>query len=292
MSIAIVGLVGVVAALGATPASAESSFDPLGLVNAKGLLGVAPPASPGNDQPALGTQDVAAELFRHVEPITITPVSSGQASAAPDGTVVVIDSSGDFGFVTGINNTGTNASYVVLSGADAPTSHSFTISHGNEVIELVLNADGTVTVTDGAGNFVNYFSAPWAIDASGNALATWYEVDGDVITQHINTSNARFPVIADPSAECGIGWCSVYFNRSETHDIATAGLAALGGAVAACAAGGPLVVAVCTIGAAAIGATAIYADNHNQCVGVVAYGIAPPAAGWNPFVHSDVHCYT
>src|SRR5690606_29017706 len=128
MSIATVGLVGVVAALGATPASAESSFDPLGLVNAKGLLGVAPLTAPGNDQPPLGTQDVAAEQFRHVEPITITPVSSGQASAAPDGTVVVIDSSGDFGFVTGINNTGTNASYVVLNGPDAPTSHSFTIS--------------------------------------------------------------------------------------------------------------------------------------------------------------------
>lgn len=244
----------------------------------------------GSYQPTLGAQDVAAESLSHVEPISITPVSSNEAAVTPDGTAVVIDSSGDFGFVTGINNRGTNSSYVVLNTPDAPESHSFVISHGNEVVNLALNADGTVTVTDGAGVFVNYFSAPWAIDASGRALATWYEVDGNVITQHINTNNARFPVIADPSAECGIGWCSVYFNRSETHDIATARLAALGGAVAACSPGGPLVVAVCTIGAAAIGATAIYADNHNQCVGVVAYGVVPPAAGWNPFVHSDVHC--
>lgn len=47
---------------------------------------------------------------------------------------------------------------------------------------------------------------PWAVDATGASLPTYFTVVGDVITQHVDTSTAEFPVISDPSiwtvAEC------------------------------------------------------------------------------------------
>ena len=40
--------------------------------------------------------------------------------------------------------------------------------------------------------------APWAVDASGKRLPTFYSVNGDVITQHVVTTAARYPIVADP----------------------------------------------------------------------------------------------
>lgn len=67
--------------------------------------------------------------------------------------------------------------------------------------------------------------APWAVDATGRELPTRYELDGDVLVQHVDTAGAVFPVAADPS--WGLGWqyitpvYYVHYNRSETHSIST-----------------------------------------------------------------------
>ena len=44
-----------------------------------------------------------------------------------------------------------------------------------------------------------HIPAPWAVDASGAALPTRYEITGDTVTQVVDTRGARFPVVADPA---------------------------------------------------------------------------------------------
>lgn len=77
---------------------------------------------------------------------------------------------------------------------------------------------------------------PWAKDATGRSLPTWYALDssGHVLTQHVDTAGAVFPVAADPRLTFGWG---VYLNvtGAEAKAIASAVLAIGGaGAIVAC----------------------------------------------------------
>ena len=195
-----------------------------------------------------------------------------------------VDESGLFGYVEGRNVTGTKAAFAVIRSSDAPSSYDFSVS-GEAGLTLEQASDGTIAVKDSSGNLVNFIQRPWAVDAAGQNLPTSYRVEGTTITQTVDLADAVFPVVADPSYGCGVGWCSVYFNRSETHDWATGGIAALGGAAAACGIGGPVAIAACGVAAGAIGAMAIIADNHGDCIGFLVQPL-----GYNPFIHGDVHC--
>lgn len=57
-------------------------------------------------------------------------------------------------------------------------------------------------------------------DASGQALETAYEIDGSTLVQTVNTSNAVFPVVADPRIESHWHWFGafkVWLTRHETE---------------------------------------------------------------------------
>jgi hypothetical protein len=56
---------------------------------------------------------------------------------------------------------------------------------------------GSVVGTDEA--VLLHIPAPWAVDATGAALPTRYEVAGSTITQVVDTRGASFPVVADPA---------------------------------------------------------------------------------------------
>ena len=45
---------------------------------------------------------------------------------------------------------------------------------------------------------MGHLPAPWAVDATGTQLPTGYVVEGDQLTQTVDTSGAVFPVVADP----------------------------------------------------------------------------------------------
>lgn len=265
-------------------ANASEAWDPFAIVESQGLL-----AAPGAE--AFSPTDAgitATSEPTSIAPVNITPVSS---EAAVDHGVasVTMDESQQFAFVTGTSAAGTNASFVVINDAAAPSSYQFAIEGSDRDVTISENPDGSLLILDGSGAFVNLIQAPWARDADGVSLPTSYSIEGNVVTQHVDLAGASFPVVADPQSGCGIGWCSIYFNRSETHDIATAGFIALGGAAAACSVGGAIAVAACAVAAASIGATAVYADNHGQCVGLSFWGV-PPTIGWNPFIHDDEYC--
>jgi hypothetical protein len=61
--------------------------------------------------------------------------------------------------------------------------------------------EGAVLVTGADGSFVGGISKPWARDAFGGEVPTWFTVSGDTVTQHVDLSGVAadaYPVIADP----------------------------------------------------------------------------------------------
>lgn len=273
------------ALLAAAPSHAADLFDPLKVVQERGGLldsqleakKLAP--SPQGSTPQNST----------IRSVDISPLSPGSTKRlTTDSVRVEVAMSASHGFVTGTKD-GRNVSYVVIKDASAPSDYHFRIGSVGEGLKLIPDNRGGVTVLDSSGNLVNTILAPWAKDANGKNLPTSYSVVGNRITQHVDTKGATFPVVADPQYGCGVGWCSVYFNRAETHDIATGGIAALGGATAACGVGRAVAVAACGLASGALAWTAITADNHGNCVGLSFWGVYP-FIGWNPFEYNGVQC--
>ncbi|MFL2001295.1 hypothetical protein [Microbacterium sp. A1-JK] len=189
------------------------------------------------------------------------------------------------GYVVGIGAGGTNAGYVVLENDSAPTSHEFAI--GTDGDSLSLLEDGSALVSDSSGAGINLIAAPWARDANGVELPTHYTVEGNVLTQHIDTAGAVFPVVADPTSECGIGWCSIYFNRTETSAIAAGSAEGATAVAAGCAAVNIIIGGLC---AAGFGLTAAVAKGINDAGNCLGYNFNPIYHG--PFVEprGTNHC--
>lgn len=269
-------------AASASAANAEDSFDPFQIVQSQGLLHDGS-SLPGLDASRGSTYDLVGSAgLGTIAPVTITPVTDAPAVVVSD---TLVSTGENHGFVTGASSSATNASFAVLKDESAPDAYQFEI--GDESTVLTLNADGTVSVSDTEGNPVNYFSAPWARDAEGRYLPTNYTVNGNVITQHIDTSGATYPVVADPTSGCGLGWCSVYFNRAETNGVAAGGPYAATAISAACALANPIAGGACAIATGAIVAFAAGANANGDC-----FGLLFTPLGWNPFIEprGTSHC--
>lgn len=77
--------------------------------------------------------------------------------------------------------------------------------------------DGGGTLTRG-GEIVATVSAPWATDADGKQLPTWYEYQEGNLVQQIDTDGVTYPIVADPKVGIGNG-VYFYFNRNEATSI-------------------------------------------------------------------------
>lgn len=103
-----------------------------------------------------------------------------------------------------------------IKSADAPNTYDFPV----ELLvdeKLVLNEDGSVVITKADGKNKLYIPKPWAKDASGKELNTYYQVNGSSLKQVIDTQNASFPVLADPL------WCGDFFYSNYWEDRASEG---------------------------------------------------------------------
>jgi hypothetical protein len=265
----------------ASPANAAPTYDPLTVVQGQGLLGAVSSHTGAASNGATAQSRLQVETAAQV---AVSPVLPGttQKDAATGSDVY---RGADFGTVTGVGTNGTNASFIVINNASAPTDYSFAI--GSKTDTLTLMDGGKVQVKDASGDVVNYLQTPWAHDANGKELQTSYSVQprSNIVTQHVDTTGAAFPVTADPSTGCGIGWCSVYFNRAETKAIAAGGAAGTGALVAGCTLlGSPIVGGACALAGGAITAFAQGANANKNCIGIIGYGIPGSLAGWNPFV--------
>ncbi|MDP9801319.1 hypothetical protein J2S49_001395 [Arcanobacterium wilhelmae] len=64
----------------------------------------------------------------------------------------------------------------------------------------VSNKDGSMSLVDrGTGQTIAGIDKPWAYDADNRPLPTHFVVKNGAITQLVDMTNAKFPVVADPS---------------------------------------------------------------------------------------------
>lgn len=64
---------------------------------------------------------------------------------------------------------------------------------------------GGLELTNRSGEVLAIIGTPWAIDANGKELPTKFAIDGEKITQIVDTEGAAFPVVSDPSLWWVIG---------------------------------------------------------------------------------------
>ncbi|MDM4722135.1 hypothetical protein QTQ03_22015 [Micromonospora sp. WMMA1363] len=145
---------------------------------------------------------------------------TGKAEQTRDGTVVRPGT--DTSTAVQVLADGAVRAMVVLDNADAPTSYPFRFDLPEGLVLRASATDGSIDMvtTDGA-MVAGKINAPWAQDAAGRSLHTWYELNGSTVTQHIDTTGATFPVVADPDYvhNCGLTSCNWTFTRWYTANV-------------------------------------------------------------------------
>lgn len=98
---------------------------------------------------------------------------------------------------------GREQSLILLEGPDSPREHSFDmdVPAGGQ---MVKNPDGSVDVLDADGNVVEHVKGPWAFDALGRPVETYYEVDNENgrLLQVVDPDRTTLlPILADPDKQ-------------------------------------------------------------------------------------------
>jgi hypothetical protein len=87
-----------------------------------------------------------------------------------------------------------------IESADAPNKYEFEMIL-EEGDSLQMQEDGGAIVKTAQDEVKSVILQPWAKDANGMDLYTFYEARGNTLIQTVNFENAVFPVVADPI------WC-------------------------------------------------------------------------------------
>lgn len=147
---------------------------------------------------------------------------------ADDGTVVFTDEGGSAHAAVQALADGSLRMQTILENGGAPSSYTYDLGEGTTPI---LRDDGTVELTremaGGVTTTVGTIDAPWAVDAAGDDVTTWYTVVGSKVIQHVeHGSGDAYPITADPRVS--FGW-AIYVKYSKSDVNRTT--AGLGGAI-------------------------------------------------------------
>lgn len=148
------------------------------------------------------------------------PVDDGASPEAING-AVAYDANNGSHIVTSLGDQGQLTTLTVIGDATAPDSYSYDMGVPEGGV-LELDPWGGAAVMDSSGTTIAYSPAPWAKDANGSDVPTWYTVAGNTLTQHVDFSSPSlaFPVVADPA--WFQEWWGNYlrFGKSETKTLA------------------------------------------------------------------------
>lgn len=94
---------------------------------------------------------------------------------------------------------GAEQTFDLLNGPESPREYYFPkkVPPGGH---MRVNADGSADILDVNGAVVSHEAPPWAYDALGRPVPTWYEVadDGTTLIQHIEPGpDVLYPIFAD-----------------------------------------------------------------------------------------------
>lgn len=305
---------------GATTAIASTDADPNAAAEA--VAAVAPsdlqalPSSQSDDQLMARFEDGGSVTtgmdpsdgiaFAAVDEEHVTTVSVPGAAALSDGSV------SDDGSVTFAGDSSV-PSVNVLAAADAVRistvitserqTESFAYDFGSDATveiqedgsALVLkDAEPDETVPEGASAIeliVADIAAPWAADATGAPVKTYYLASGGVLTQVVEHRAAavEYPVVADPTFDSpNVIQVRVRFNRAETATIAAGGW---GGFIASFKCG--VMMPICVLATTVVAYQAGVAQNSKpkRCVQITATSpIVIPGLVWWVDTYSGGSC--
>ncbi|MEV7768512.1 hypothetical protein [Microbacterium sp. NPDC086615] len=215
--------VALIAIGGVTPAFAEAPEPDV----LEQILDDTAPARLEGDDVVARTGDVTAVLPADVEqPVTLStpggqevsvtlPSDGGTTATKRVGDGAVEHELGDgSSIIPAVRSNGVLQVMSVTSDAAAPTTFTYEVAAGDGG-SLVAQPDGGASVLDRDGQEAATVAPPWALDADGRSVPTHYEIDGDRLTQVIDTAAAAkvtYPVVADPGV-------SVTYYRYDVIDV-------------------------------------------------------------------------
>ena len=138
------------------------------------------------------------------------------------GTVVYADAAPDTAVAAQATSDGGVRALVVIDGPAAPAEYRFplTLPDGST---LTTTPEGGVLALSPAGIPELSVGAPWAKDANGHDVNTYYRIEATTIVQVVDHQGASYPVVADPFVtDCSWTYatCSIYVNRGTVHNMA------------------------------------------------------------------------
>jgi hypothetical protein len=168
--------------------------------------------------------------------------------------------------------------FTVLDGREAPSTFRYELTLPDGARLTPTTAGGFRIAIDGIA--YGEIAPPWAVDATGRSLPTSYTTTDGVLVQHIDHSEATYPIVADPSIS--FGWnIYVTWSKSEVRTLKEGWGWAHGLATAVCATVPDATIKAGCVVAVLVHAVYIYdvftrAYNQGECVQYkFSYG-APP----------------
>ena len=125
---------------------------------------------------------------------------------------------------TGATETGAQ-SVITIESSSAPSEYSFDLAL-QEGTFLAMDEDGSVDISNEDQLVVGEVKKPWAYDANGNPVKTWFEIEGSTLTQHVEFSHdTAFPVTADPEWWQNVGTTAACVGELAAYAVAGAKVA-------------------------------------------------------------------
>ncbi|HEY5806133.1 MAG TPA: hypothetical protein VIS56_01975 [Candidatus Saccharimonadales bacterium] len=123
---------------------------------------------------------------------------AGVAKAVAPG-VVAYDSGNGSANAVQANEDGSVRMLTIIDNPQAPTEYSYkvTVPEGGRI---ELTEDGGAAVFDVNNELITAVGTPWAKDANGAPVNTWFTIDGQNLIQHVqhDVPGVVYPVTADP----------------------------------------------------------------------------------------------
>lgn len=153
------------------------------------------------------------------EPVEISlpeEIQVNDAQVADDGTAVYTGADAHVAIQTLTD--GAVRLQVILENPQAPTTYTYDLGDTTPVILDNGSIDLTKEIAEGVTAVVGTIDAPWATDANGTNIKTWYTIDNNTLTQHLTPSDdTAYPITADPTYGHSYGAPTVYLNWGETQ---------------------------------------------------------------------------
>ena len=112
-----------------------------------------------------------------------------------DSTICMQDLEGSVRATVSINDASASNSYEF--NYNLPSGYS--LAYATDDFEGTSN-EGAVYILDSDNNIISLIAAPWATDANGNSVDTYYKIDGTTLIQVVEFDDtSAFPIVADPT---------------------------------------------------------------------------------------------